>query len=161
MRKNILIVLLSVVTAFLVISNLWTICMYTAEKKNNVVIRITDTLIISDTIHDTVPMIKHVSHVRYDTIVATRTDTMTDTVHVFIPIESKCYSSDDYRAWVSGYKASLDSIDVYQKTVYMSIETKAKAKTRIGVCVGPYAGIDKDGWSVGVSINAGYILFGW
>lgn len=40
-----------------------------------------------------------------------------DSVSVNIPISQKYYESEDYKAWVSGYEPSLDSIKVYQKTI--------------------------------------------
>ena len=36
---------------------------------------------------------------------------------VEIPIVQKKYADSTYTAWVSGYKPSLDSIEVYRKTV--------------------------------------------
>ena len=38
-----------------------------------------------------------------------------DSALVEIPITSKHYSSEQYDAWISGYEASLDSINVYSK----------------------------------------------
>ena len=37
-----------------------------------------------------------------------------DSVRVEIPITQKVYSTSDYTAYVSGYRASLDSIDIYR-----------------------------------------------
>lgn len=37
-----------------------------------------------------------------------------DSVTVEIPITQKVYSTPDYTAYVSGYRASLDSIDIYR-----------------------------------------------
>lgn len=86
---------------------------------------------VRDTIHDTIP------EVRNETIIKYRKDTLVlidtipgDTTHVAveIPITQKEYSDDStYRAWVSGYKPELDSIDVYRKTIYIE---KTITKTR-------------------------------
>ena len=43
-----------------------------------------------------------------------------DTIYVPVPITQKEYVSDNYHAWVSGYNAALDSIDVFPKTVYIT-----------------------------------------
>lgn len=45
------------------------------------------------------------------------TDTVTIRDTVMVPILQKVYQSPDYRAWVSGYNAALDSIEIYPKTV--------------------------------------------
>lgn len=84
-------------------------------------------------------------------------DTVHDTVFVYIPISQKVYKDSLYTAWVSGYRAKLDSIEVYQKIQTIYIRDKLKRK-RFGVGVqagygypcGMYAGI-------GVSYN----LFSW
>lgn len=52
-----------------------------------------------------------------------------DTVRkeVMIPITQKEYKDSDYVAWVSGYRAKLDSIQVYRKTITV---TKAQTVTK-------------------------------
>lgn len=71
-----------------------------------------------------------------DTVVVIRVDTVhaepvliservVDTVYVesasggsaALPITQRFYSSDEYQAWVSGYKPRLDSINVFRKVV--------------------------------------------
>ena len=56
----------------------------------------------------------------FKTSVRTDTFTMHDSVLVEVPIESKHYNAPDYDAWVSGYMPSLDSINVYQRTEYIT-----------------------------------------
>lgn len=75
-------------------------------------------------------------------------DTVHDTVFIYIPISQKVYKDSLYTAYVSGYQAKLDSIEVYQKTQTIYIRDKLKRK-RFGVGVqagygypcGMYAGI--------------------
>ncbi len=43
----------------------------------------------------------------------------TDSARVVIPITQQHYKEDDYEAWVSGFRASLDSIRVYPKSYYL------------------------------------------
>ena len=52
--------------------------------------------------------------------VSFRENSVTDSVAVEIPIESKHYQSPEYDAWVSGFEPSLDSIKVYQRTEYIT-----------------------------------------
>lgn len=107
-----------------------------------------DTVIIVDTLRDTVPVPIRETVTKYvlvpgDTIVKyLKGDT------VFLPVMQKEYSTPDYRAWVSGYNAALDSIDVFPKTVYVT--KKPARRWGLGVSAGygacrsglsPYIGI--------------------
>lgn len=73
----------------------------------------TDTVTITKI--DTVTLIKPVIQYRYITQVITDTLYNTDSIKVpvQIPIETKIYQDTTYRAVVSGYRASLDTIQVY------------------------------------------------
>lgn len=81
-----------------------------------------------------------------------------DSVKVVIPITQKHYKENDFEAWVSGYKAALDSIHVYPEHFYLKEKVKRKRwgiGLQVGYCIVPgnhgvYGGI-------GVSYN----LFGW
>lgn len=85
--------------------------------------------------------------VRKDTVyvaVANTTDTpdtKEDSVNVVIPIERKVYADSLYRAVVSGYKPSLDSMTVYPRTTIV--------KTTIEQPRSPFA------FSVGVQMGYG------
>lgn len=74
-----------------------------------------------------------VEHVRIDTVREKEpffvTERIVDTVYVEVgtdsaaklPITQKYYSSDDYKAWVSGYEPRLDSIHTFGKVVTRTI----------------------------------------
>lgn len=66
----------------------------------------------------------------------------TDSVEVELPITQKVYGDSTYRAWVSGYRPSLDSIEVYRKTVTIERTLVQKPKR----------------WSIGVTGGYGYGL---
>ena len=84
-----------------------------------------------DTIIDTIEIVKpiakdsviarykwvNVERVKDTTIVNEVSEVVFDTVMVRLPIESKHYEGDYYEAWVSGYEPSLDSINVYNRTI--------------------------------------------
>ena len=56
-------------------------------------------------------------HAKETLLVAVHDTTIiNDTIFVPIPIEKKIYKGEDYYAEISGYKASLDRIEVYPKT---------------------------------------------
>lgn len=79
-----------------------------------------------------------------------------DSVSISIPITQSCYDTEDYRAYVSGYKARLDSIFITSRQTVVRIrETTKKKRFSIGIQAGygmtpkgfqPYLGI-------GVSVN--------
>lgn len=110
-----------------------------------------DTVIVRDTVRDTVPKpVKSdfVGAIKERPVLLTDTIKLTDTLYVDssglinIPITRKEYTDDStYRAVVSGYKAKLDEIDVYRKTVYIT-NTVTKQKR----------------WNIGLTGGAGYGL---
>lgn len=116
-----------------------------------------DTIITNriDTIRDTVPVPVYESVVdSFPFVVPVPSDTVRDTV--YLPITQKIYKDSLYTAYVSGYRAKLDSIEVYSKTRTMFVRGRAKRKRfGLGVQAGygflgnklsPYVG-------VGVSCN--------
>lgn len=114
-------------------------------KPEIVEIHRTDTMWMRDTVRETVL----VPEVRY----LTRVDTVlllvpgdTVKVPVLVPISRNVYEGEDYRAVVSGFRASLDTLDIFRKTqtvtntVVQRVEVPGKPKH----------------WGIGVS--AGYAL---
>ena len=90
-------------------------------------------------------------------------DTMTDrsvegdSIPVLIPITSKEYKTDDYRAVVSGYNPTLDFMEVYRDKEIITFPTIQKKK-RWGL--GLQAGYSyPNGWYVGVGMS--YNLWQW
>ena len=75
-----------------------------------------DTTIVRDTLTIAKPVA--VTKVRKDTILVYVTDTirMKDTLFIALPMETKTYKGEEYYAEVSGYRPSLDVIQVYPKT---------------------------------------------
>lgn len=93
-----------------------------------------DTIRVRDTIVDIVLMpvketLKRTDTVYLPIIVDTTTDRTVegDSVPVLIPITSKEYKTDDYRAVVSGYKPSLDSMEVYREKEIITLKPKQNA----------------------------------
>lgn len=84
-----------------------------------------DTVIVIDTIRDSIP------YPVYETIIQTVPEmfpvyitleggTVKEPILVPVLITQKEYRTDNYHAWVSGHNPSLDSIDIFQKTAYMT-----------------------------------------
>jgi len=66
---------------------------------------------------------------------------------VLIPITSKVYSTPDYRAVVSGWRANLDSMEVYRqtRTITETVTKMAPAKRKwLALTVGPSVGYNLD-----------------
>ena len=135
--KNVVIALALIAAAFLLGRR--------SVKPEIVKIHRMDTVVVRDTVRETVLVPK----VRY----LTRVDTVLlpvpgDTVEVpvLVPISRNVYEGEDYRAVVSGFRASLDTLDIFRKTqtvtntVVQRVEVPGKPKR----------------WGIGVS--AGYAL---
>lgn len=121
-----------------------------------------DTLVIRDTVRERYPV--YVERVMTDTMLVAMTDTVrvSDTVYVRLPREQKRYADTNYVAWVSGYRPSLDSIEVYPVTRYVTKEIILPGSAKrwgigiqagygIGLAGGKVTGVPYIG--IGVSYN--------
>ena len=114
-------------------------------KPEIVKIHRTDTVVVRDTVRETVlvPKVRYLT--RVDTVLL-KVPGDTVEVPVLVPISRKVYEGEDYRAVVSGFRASLDTLDIFRKTqtvtntVVQRVEVPGKPKR----------------WGIGVS--AGYAL---
>lgn len=115
-----------------------------------------DTIVRTDTIRDSVPIPvkEYVKEYVREVVKALPTDSSMispDTLYragndsIIVPVTQKTYTDDStYTAWVSGYKANLDSIETYRPITYIT-ETVTKTITkRKRWCFGPQAGAGVD-----------------
>ncbi len=115
-----------------------------SNNRKEEVIRITDTITIirTDTIRiiEPKPVIQYVDRIVRDTLYSI------DSIPVLvdIPIETKVYQDSLYRAIVSGYKASLDSIFIKNRNQIQYIN-KITYKTKK--------------WNISPSVGVGYGAF--
>ena len=154
---------LVVLLVFLFISfgfNIW----YVVKDKDVEIKENTTILTKTDTIRDTVLVVKNEKIVRVVRDTLTNIDTMK--VIANIPIAQKEYSDDStYTAWVSGYKPNLDSINVYRNNVYINKETIITKKDNKRLGIGPvvYGGFNMGSrqldWGVGIGIT--YHILEW
>lgn len=100
-----------------------------------------DTLVIRDTITRETPRFTHM-YVR-DSIYITVLDTLKQIDTVWLPREVKIYEDERYRAEVSGYRPSLDRIDIYtqDRVVTQEVVKTVKQKTRWGVGISAGYGV--------------------
>jgi hypothetical protein len=75
-----------------------------------------DTIIYRDTIRETYPIEISKEVVKKEYVVVRDTLRIKDTLYLSLPMERRVYGSDDFYAEVTGYKPSLDYIEVFPKT---------------------------------------------
>ncbi|MCD8167001.1 MAG: hypothetical protein LUE93_13350 [Bacteroides sp.] len=122
-----------------------------------------DTLVIRDTIRDTIPHYREKYITRVDTIYLPATDSLQKEHKVVIPIEQKTYVTDDYHAVVEGYNPALTYMEVYKNTEYITqteyIRQYKKSRYNLGIQVG--IGRTRKEFSPYIGIGFQYNLFGW
>ena len=113
--------------------------------------------------HDTITRVKPIyiastPEIRIDTLY------LHDTIAVPVPIERRVYADSNYRAVVSGWHPSLDSISVYPETRVITIERERveKERSRWGLGIQAGAGLSANGAAVPyVGVGVQYNLFSW
>ena len=135
--KNVVIALALIAAAFLLGRR--------SVKPEIIEIHRKDTVVVRDTVRETVlvPKVRYLT--RVDTVLL-KVPGDTVEVPVLVPISRNVYEGEDYRAVVSGFRVSLDTLDIFRKTqtvtntVVQRVEVPGKPKR----------------WGIGVS--AGYAL---
>ena len=132
MNKNLVIAVLSLLLALSLVFQY----LYHSNRKGTENSLKTDTITITKI--DTVTVVKPAVQYRYITQVITYTLYNTDSVlvPVQIPIETKIYQDSTYRAVISGYRASLDTIQVYPIHTYTTITNTKQKRFNIGIQAG-------------------------
>lgn len=122
-----------------------------------------DTLTVVDTVTIREPVYVDRETVRTELVAVVDTVRLRDTLFVEVPIESRHYSDSLYDAWVSGCRASLDSLRVYPVTRYVTTERTVKVpeRRRWGIGVQAGYGIGKGGLSPYVGVGVSYNLAGF
>lgn len=157
MNKNLVIAVLSLL---LVLSIVFQYLAYSNRKSEENSLR-TDMLTITkiDTVTITKPVVKY----RYLTKVITDTLLYKDSIKVpvQIPITANVYQDSTYRAVVSGYKANIDTIQIYPiHTITTITNTITKQKRfNIGIQAGVGYGCFNKKPDVYIGVGVAYRLF--
>lgn len=116
----------------------------------------------TDTIWREKPVFVASSVIRHDTV---RLATLErDTVFVDVPIERRVYEEDSlYRAVVSGWHPSLDTLIVFPKTTTITIREKVPIpdRRRWGIGIQAGAGATRNGLTPYVGVGVSYNLLTW
>ena len=123
----------------------------------------TDTVIIRETIHDTMPVPKYIKVVKHITDTFKVVEVIHDTVDkavVEVPITQKTYQTDDYKAVIEGYRARLVDMTTYPQTRYITTTNTVTNVRHWTITVGPQFGYgftsNGRGFYSGVGVTAGY-----
>lgn len=145
---HVILLLISLVTSFFAGFHYRKVSTMTTPSK-------ADTVTIIDTLRSVLPVpsielgISEVE-IPYPIIINEKGQERVDTIYVPVPITQKEYSTSDYRAWVSGYNAAMDSIYVFPRTIYITQKTPGR-RWGLGIVAG---------YGVGRSGLSPYIGFG-
>ena len=126
-----------------------------------------DTLLVRDTIVLEMPVYRTISQVRTEYVPVCDTIRIQDTLFVPVPIETKVYEDSLYRAEVSGYRASLDRLEIYQqeRIITQTIPVQVKERKRWGIGVQAGYGVStpngKPVLSPYIGIGVSYDLIRW
>lgn len=117
---------LQVLAVLMVVSGvlLWSDLHRRDTRPTIVVKTVRDTLVIHDTITAYKPVPFNVYVV--DTLWVPVTVSKTDTVWAQLPRTAKVYQDSTYRAVVSGFRPSLDTISVYQRTKVVTVTNNVR-----------------------------------
>lgn len=82
-----------------------------------------------------VPVTKWLTRTEYIPVHDTTLVHLRDTAFLPVPIETTRYQGEDYEAWVTGFKATLDSIDIIRTTEIIEKRVPVYVNKRWGVGV--------------------------
>jgi hypothetical protein len=155
MNKNLVIAVLSLLLALSLVFQY----LYHSNRKGKENSLKTDTITITKI--DTVTIIKPVVQYRYITQVITDTLYNTDSIKVpvQIPIETKIYQDSTYRAVISGYRASLDTIQVYPIHTITTITNIKQKRFNIGLQAGVGYGCFNKKLDMYIGLGVSYRLY--
>ena len=122
---------------------------------------VADTIRIRDTVRDSIPypvietVVQEIPEL-FPIYITLDGDTIHESVYIPVPITQKEYQTENYRAWVSGYKPSLDSVWVYPEKIIIREKPR---RWGLGLSVG--YGIGRNGLSPVIAVTVNYNLWQW
>lgn len=121
----------------------------------------TDTVVVRDTLRDTVLVPVERFAVRVDTVwMQAAGDTVR--IEVEAPVERRVYATDDYRAVVEGFRPALVEMELYLKTARItSVATRTSPPDRWGIGIQAGWGLGPKGAVPYVGIGVQYNVLAW
>lgn len=123
----------------------------------------TDTVIVRETIHDTVTAPKYIKLIKHVTDTFKVVEVIHDTVEkavVEVPITQKTYQTVNYKAVIEGYRARLVDMTTYPQTKYITTTNTVTNVRHWTITGGPQVGYGftskGPGFYSGVGVTAGY-----
>lgn len=100
-------------------------------------------MVIHDTITREMPVYITNTQVRVEYVQVCDTLRLRDTLYIPITIEKRVYEDSLYRAEISGYKPSLDKIEIYQqtRTIVERVPVQERKRWGLGIQAGYGVGI--------------------
>ena len=169
----------NIIAVLLVVLFLLSLCLnvhFYSSRQERIAVGDTTRVTIFDTIPYPMPVPKDSVVIRYITeklpistengnsgtgngqILARETGNIPDSAKVTIPITQKIYETDLYKAYISGYRPSLDSLLIFQQTQIIHIKDNPKSKRwGLGIQAGYGFGKNRTGPYIGIGIS--YNLF--
>ena len=163
-------ILLRTAVAIFLIAAAIRICTYNCNRSQSdtSIEHKADTVRIRDTIHIPRPVYITSKIIDTMTVLVQATDTLWlhDTLYINLPREQRTYTDTTYTAWISGYRPQLDSIQIYQRTEYITKEIKTVTKPKrwgIGLQAGYGVSLHKGQVFPAPYIGVGlsYSIFSW
>jgi hypothetical protein len=128
-----------------------------------------DTLVVRDTVRDTVLVAVERRIVRIDTVWLAggptadfKSDTVADSVRAAVPIERTVYATDDYRAVVEGFRPTLVEMELHPRTLFVTKETTRTLRpSRWGVGIQAGWGFSPKGVVPYIGVGIQYSIIEW
>lgn len=117
-----------------------------------------DTVYIHDTtkILDPVPVFMEIEY--YDTEYIAESPIIIKGDSLVVPIETKIYQTDEYRAVVQGYRAKLSELDIYGTSTQITQPVVLQSsKWGVGVTAG--VAVTKTGWAPALTLGLTYNIY--
>lgn len=89
-----------------------------------------------------------------DSLLAIEPDTTY--IQIPIPMETKQYKDSTYSAQVTGFNATLDWVQVYQKTAYITNTVVEKKQWSFNITMGPTIVWNQNGFHGGIGLTGGF-----
>lgn len=117
-----------------------------------------DTVYIHDTtkILDPIPVFETIEH--FDTVYIAESEIIIKEDSLVVPIQTKIYQTDEYRAVVQGYKAKLTELDIYGTSMRISQPVVYdRTPWSLGIAAG--VAVTRDGWTPAITLGITYNLY--